>query len=164
VGILSKLLSRIPPPEGIRLDIRYPFWELSGETDFSSLLLALPQLLPQGCVLYFEGGSPSADLLKFLQSQLVPERAHVARGTIWPKPRVFHLSAALETMTHLADLMHSRVYPKLAIHFHVYRDQTVLLEWHDAFTQPMLISGDLPEDLVRAFATQLQMSFTKGNV
>jgi hypothetical protein len=46
--------------------------------------------------------------------------------------------------------------------FHVYRDQSVLLEWHDAFTQPMLLSGELPEQKVRTFAERLHMSCKKG--
>jgi hypothetical protein len=139
-----------------------PFWEVSGKTDFPALLMALPELLPEECVLYFEGGWPSGELLKFLQEHSVPERAHVAYGTIWPKPSVFHLPATLKTMSRLAELMCSYAYPELAIHFHVYRDQCVLLEWHDAFSQPMLLSGELSEQTVRRFAEALHMSYKRG--
>jgi hypothetical protein len=162
MAILSKLLSRIPPPKGIRLDMQRPFWEVSGETDFPALLAALPDLLPGECVLYFEGGSPDPEMLAFLREHAVPERAHVAHGTIWPKPTVFHLPATPGTMSRLAELTRSCAYPELAIHFHVYRDQSVLLEWHDAFTQPMLLSGELPEQKVRIFAERLRMSYKKG--
>ena len=86
--------------------------------------------------LYFEGGSPSGKLLDFQREHGIPERAHVAYGTIWPKPTVFHLPATPETMMALTELMRLCAYPELAIHFHVYRDQTVLVEWHDAFPQP----------------------------
>jgi hypothetical protein len=60
--------------------------------------------------------------------------------------------------------MRSRAYPELAIHFHAYRNQTVLLECHDAFTQPMLLSGEFPEQQIRAFAERLRMSYKQGNV
>jgi hypothetical protein len=162
MAILSKLLSRIPAPKGILLDMHRPFWEVSGETDFPSLLTALPDLLPGECVLYFEGGSPSGQLLDFLKEQGVPERAHVAFGTLWPKPSVFHVPANPETMTRLAEMTRSCASPELAIHFHVYRDQTVLVEWHDAFTQPMLLAGELAEQKVKAFAERLHMSYKKG--
>jgi hypothetical protein len=164
MGLLAKIFGAVPRDEmsGIHLDMRRPFWEVSGKTDFPSLLVALPELLPGECVLYFEGGWPSGELLKFLQEHRIPERAHVAYGTIWPKPTVFHLPATPKTMNPLAKLMCSFAYPELAVHFHVYRDQHVLLEWHDAFTQPMLLSGELPEQTVRRFAEGLHMSCERG--
>src|SRR5262245_34096176 len=164
MGLLAKIFGAVPRDEmsGIRLDMGRPFWEVSGKTDFLALLMALPELLPEECVLYFEGGWPSGELLKFLQAHRIPERAHVAYGTIWPKPTVFHLPATPKTMSHLAKLTCSCAYPELAIHFHVYRDQCVLLEWHDAFAQPMLLSGELPEQAVRRFAERLHMSYQRG--
>ncbi len=160
MGLLAKLFGAVPRSEmdGIRLDMARLFWEISGETDFPSLFAALADLLPEGCVLYFERGSPSGDLEEFLQRHRIPERAHIAYGTIWPRPSTFHVPASAELLTRLADLTRSIAYPELAIHFHAYTDQAVLLEWHDAFTQPMFISGELPEYRVRVFAQRLQMS------
>ena len=164
MGLLAKIFGAVPREEmsGIRLDMTRPFWEVSGETDFPSLLTALQDLLPKESVLYFEGGAPTGALLEFLRAQQVPERTHVAYGTIWPKPRVFHLPATPQTMRRLAEMTRSCAYPELAIHFHIYREQSVLLEWHDAFTQPMLLSGELPEQEVRTFAERLSMSYKKG--
>jgi len=164
MGLLAKVFGAVSREEmrGIHLDMTRPFWEMSGKTDFPSLLTALPGLLSEESILYFEGGSPRGELQGFLQAQAVPERAHVAYGTIWPKPRVFHVPATPETMNRLADLTRSCAYPELAIHFHVYRDRSVLLEWHDAFTQPMLLSGEFPEERVRAFAERLRMSYKRG--
>ena len=164
MGLLAKIFGAVPREEmsGIRLDMTHPYWEVSGKTDFPSLLTVLPDLLPEESILYFEGGSPSGALLDFLRAQEVPERAHVAYGTIWPKPRVFHLPATPQTMRHLVEMTRSCAYPELAIHFHVYRGQSVLLEWHDAFTQPMLLSGELPEQRIRTFAERLSMSYKKG--
>lgn len=164
MGLLAKIFGTVPREEmsGIRLDMTGPFWEVCGETDFPSLLTALPDLLPDESVLYFEGSSPSGALLEFLRAQEVPERAHVAYGTIWLKPSVFHLPATPQTMRRLTEMTRSCVYPELAIHFHVYRAHSVLLESHDAFTQPMLLSGELPEQKVGTFAERLSMSYKKN--
>jgi hypothetical protein len=35
---------------------------------------------------------------------------------------------------------------------HVYRENTVLLQWHDAFSQPILLHRTFPEDQVQALA------------
>jgi hypothetical protein len=160
MGLLAKIFGAVSRKEmnGIRLDTTRPFWELSGATDFPSLLPALTALLPEGCVLYFEGGSPSGELADFLREHAVPERAHVAYGTIWPRPSVFHVPATADTIRRLAELMYSRAAPELAIHFHVYQDQTVLLESYDAFDQPMGLARVFSEDQVRLFAERLGMS------
>jgi hypothetical protein len=147
--------------EDIRLDTSRPFWELSGQTDFPSLVTALALLLPKGCVLYFEDGSPTGELAQFLRACAIPKGVHIAHGTIWPRPSVVHVPATSETLTRLAELMRSRVSPELAVHFHVYRDQTVLLEWYDAFDQPIRLTGMFPEDQVRLFAERLGMSYQR---
>lgn len=165
MGIIARIFGGVSREEmhGIHLDINQPFWELSGKTDYSSLFAALPELLPESCVLYFEGGSPSSDLLAFLTEHGIPERAHVACGTIWPRPKIFHVPATPEALARLAELMQSCAWPELAWHFHVYRDQTVLLEWHDAFSQEMLLSGTLHESKLRAFAAKLGMLLEPGS-
>ncbi len=61
----------------------------------------------------------------------------------------------------LADLAERCAEPELAVHFHAYRDGEVLLEWHDAFTQPMLLAASLDENTVREFATALGATFEK---
>lgn len=164
MGLLAKILRAVPREEqgGIHLDPTKPFWEVSGKTDFPSLLRTLPGLLPEGCVLYFEGGSPSGELQIFFRRHCVLERAHVQYGTIWPKPRVFHIPATREAMERLSHLSESCASPELAEHFHVYRDRSVLLEWHDVFTQPMLLAGHFSEEAVRTFTESLHMSFKPG--
>jgi hypothetical protein len=159
MGLIARIFGGVSRQEldGIRLDMSQPFWELSGETDYALLLAALPELLPSDCVLYLEGGSPRGELLEFLTQHAVPERAHVACGTIWPRPKIFHVPATPQTLARLANLMESCAWPELSVHFHVYRDQTVLLEWHDVFDQEMLLSATLPEPSVRAFAAKLGM-------
>src|SRR5689334_10282197 len=129
MGLLAKVFGAVSREEmrGIHLDVTRSCWEVSGKTDFPSLLTALPGLLSEESILYFEGGSPGGELQEFLQARAIPERAHVAYGTIWPKPRVFHVPATPEIISRLADLTRLCAYPELAIHFHVYRDQSVLL-------------------------------------
>ena len=49
MGLLAKLFGAVSWAEmdGIRLDTNRPFWELSGRTNFPSLLEALVPLLPR---------------------------------------------------------------------------------------------------------------------
>src|SRR6476620_3273630 len=115
MGRLARIFGAVSREEmnGIQLNMRLPFWELSGKTDFPSIFLALPDLLPEDCTLYFEGGSPSGKLLDSLQQRRIAERTHVAYGTIWPRPAVFHIAASLDNMMRLAELASSCAYPEL---------------------------------------------------
>ncbi len=145
-------------PKGIRLDTSQPFWELEGKTDFPHLLRALGDLLPQGSVLYFEGGSPTRALRRFLNAHRMPEHTQVAVGILWPRPTRYHVAATAENLNELARLTASCQTPEVAIHFHVYHHGEVQLEWHDAFWEPLLVSGALQESRVKAFAQILAMS------
>lgn len=152
MGWLARLLGAASP-SGLRLG--QPCREVDGAAGFSELFEALHGWVPEGAILYFEGGSPDAQIEDFMTEHSIPERVHIAPGTIWPKPRVFHVLATGETLSELAKIMECHAAPELAIHFHVYRDDSVLLEWHDAFSQPMLLSRRISEDQVKALADRL---------
>src|ERR1035437_1312955 len=108
MGILARLFGATPREElkGICLG-KDAAWEVSPAHDFPSLLRALPLLLPNDAVLYLEGGSPPRDIKAFLDAHCAPERTHLAMGTIWPRPQIFHLPATTENLTKLAVLRRS---------------------------------------------------------
>jgi hypothetical protein len=147
---------------GLSLDLQRGFWEVEAETDWPVLLRAVRSFLPEDAVLYFEGGSPNEEIDTFMAAHAVPEKVHIAYGTIWPRPKVIHVPAHHQNIDLLAQIAQRCAEPELASHFHVYRDNEVLLEWHDAFSQPMLLAGSLGEDVVRGFATVLGGQYKKG--
>ena len=161
MGFLTKFFGAVPWEErhGIHLDTMKPFWEVDGKFDFPTLLRCLRGLLPERSILYFEDGSPDGSLAEFLRAHSVPEHAHLANGTIRPRPAIYHLPATPDVLVRLADEMECRATPELAIHFHVYCDQVVLLEWHDAFFQPMLLSGGLQEQQVKEFCERANLRY-----
>ncbi len=149
MGWLRNILSLTTKEERSGLHLEGPgHREVEGPKTFVQLFRALDGWLPEGAILYFESGSPDAEIEAFMVKNRIAEQAHIALGTIWPRPRVFHVPATSETLRKLADIMERHAEPELAVHFHVYRGGTVLLEWHDAFSQPMLVAGSLPEQKV----------------
>jgi hypothetical protein len=161
MGWLSKLFNATPKDEleGIRLNTFSPYWELEGKTTFAALLHALGDFLPKGCILYFEGGYPDRKLLDFFGAHAVSNQTHVAVGILWPRPVFYHVPATPQNLDNLALLAESYAGPELAVHFHVYQDGKVLLQWHDAFSDPMLLDGEIPEGKVKTFASALGMTF-----
>ena len=141
------------------MDTAHPFWEVDGKTTFAALLQALVDFLPKDCILYFEGGSPDQQILDFFNAHAIPEQTHVAIGTLWPRPVYYHVPATSQNLLKLTTLAECHAEPELAIHFHAYQEGKVLLEWHDAFSQHMLLSGTIPENEVKSFADTLNMTF-----
>ena len=129
MGWLGRLFGAVPEEEmkGIHLDRAGPYWELDWPKTFEGMLNALKGWLPEDAVLYFEGGSTDAEIDDFMATYSVPEVAHVAMGTIWPRPKVFHVPATEAILTELARIMEHHAEPELADHFHVYRNDFVLL-------------------------------------
>lgn len=146
---------------GIRLNTILPHWEVHGPNTFTELFHALRGWLPEGAIIYLEGGSLDAEINDYIATHSIPEQAHVATGTIWPRPKVFHIPATEAILIELGRIMEHHVEPELAVHFHVYCANAVLLEWHDAFSQPMLISGSIPEEQVKLFADKVGKQYNR---
>jgi hypothetical protein len=154
---LSKLFKWVPKDEreGIQLDLRVPHWIASSPKEFPAFFRALVDLVPEGAIAYLEGGSPPEDLESFLVEKSVPEVSHVAMGTIWPRPEIFHVPATPENLLRLAEIAEHCAEPEVAIHFHVYKDNRILLQWFDAFDNPVCISKEIPEEKIREFCKKL---------
>ena len=64
-----------------------------------------------------------------------------------------------QNLAELAALAESHAEPELAVHFHVYLEDKVLLQWHDAFGQALFLDGSIPKEQVKLFAEALNMTF-----
>jgi len=163
MGWLHKLFRVTPRQEldGVSFDTDEPFWELDGRTNFPRLFRALADLLPDDCILYFEGGSPRSMMQDFFRTHSIPEQTHVAVATLWPRPTCYHIPATAQNLAHLADLTESCGEWEVAVHFHIYRSGRVLLEWHDIFANPMLLDGRVPAAKVKTFAEALKKNVAR---
>jgi hypothetical protein len=158
---LSKIFNFVPSEElkGLHIDLSTPVWKVSSPKDFISFLRSLIDMLPQDSIAYFEGGSPTKELRAFFKEKAVPEVSHIAIGTIWPRPEVFHIPATSENLLRLAALTERCAKPQVASHFHIYRNNRILLEWYDAFFDSMFISKEIAEDKIKKFCTSLSVSY-----
>jgi hypothetical protein len=161
MGFLAKIFGAVSAEErkGLCLDYRTPSWKVSKAKDLPSFLRALADLVPPDSIIYLEGGTPPRELRVFFQKNSIPEQSHVAIGTIWPRPMVFHLTATRANLIGFADLAERCAEPEVAIHLHVYRQGRVILQWYDAFYDPLYISKEIPEDRVRKFCSMLGLNY-----
>lgn len=160
--ILTKLFGAASPDEieGLRIDVERGYSVLEGNTDFPTFLRALPTLISRPAFLYLEGGSPDGELRDWLNRNQSDLTEQVALGTIWPRCEVFHIPLAPSTIEELAEISNRTANPELAIHVHVYEPGQMILEWHDAFDNPMHINARINEASVAEFARSIGFSVT----
>lgn len=156
MGIFAKLFGALPEAErgGIRLEEPDP-WKVSPTNEVERFLRALPLLVPDDSIAYFEGtGEPH--VAEYLGKVSIPATVQVAIGTIWPRPDCYHVPLTTKTMEALAAFLDENPAGYFCTHCHVYRHGVVLLAWHDAF------GGD-PIYVSRAVATEALASFAKAS-
>ena len=163
MGWIGRLLGAVPKEEmqGVHLDLTQPYWEVQGPKTFRDLFVAIRGWFPEDAILYFEGGYEGSEIHDFMVKYAIKERTHIALGTIWPRPKVFHVPATDVILTELIGIAEHHAEPELAVHFHIYRNDTVLLEWHDAFDQPMLINGEITVDQIKALCGKFGTNFKR---
>lgn len=163
MGFVARFLGILPKAErgGIRLRDAEP-WRVSPTKDVELFVRALPVLVPEGSLAYFEGTGES-HVAKYLSEVSVPAQMQVALGTIWPRPDHYHVPVSHESMQALAAFLDDAPTGYFCTHCHVHRNGVILLEWHDAFMDdPMYVSRAISEHAVREFATRLGSTLSTG--
>jgi hypothetical protein len=134
-------------------------WEVSGPKDFPSFFRGLIGFLPEGAIMRFESSSPSGEIATFLASNAISEKISIPKGTIWPKCQVFNISATDQNLLKLSELTEKYANPEVADHFHIYLNDYVLIDWYDAFNDPMYVSKKISETKIATFCDSLSMTY-----
>lgn len=95
----------------------------------------------------------------FSKAISVPGRSKVALGTVWPRGTVFHVPASRTVVAALAAVCEHCAYPEICDHLHVYDNDSVLLQWYDAFSQPLWVSKRVSGGAMEAFCGELRVTF-----
>lgn len=133
-------------------------WVIKGLAHYEPFFRNLEILLPEsGAILYLEGVATSPDVRKFLEEHSVSPVQKVFRGTIWPKPSIFHLPATPDVLSGLADLASHHASPEIADHCHVYTNNGMILQWYDACDAecPIGAGPTITEERVKAFCERV---------
>ena len=136
-------------------------WEVAGISSAEKFFSALSEVLPLPVHLCFEGTSISSDVQKLLASSAVVATLQIPRGTIWPKPSVFHVLATEQFIHELAALAGRHAEPEVCDHFHAYNDSHGLMQWYDAFDDPLFIEESVTEASLQSFCRKLRVQYAR---
>ena len=162
MSLLSRMLGYVPRDEqgGIRLEDKEP-WRVNSTRDVARFLRALELLVPDGSIAYFED-TGEKHVAEYLRKAAIAPAVRVATGTIWPKPDCYHVALTPGAAEELADFLDHNPCSFFCAHLHVYRDRNILLQWYDAFDDPMYVSRTVDEGVVSAFASALGVTYGIG--
>jgi hypothetical protein len=140
--------------KGIPLQVERPI-SLGPIRDLYALLATIDDVMPAESVLYLEGTSIVPEIRAFLQSHGAEKTQSVARGTLWPRPRSYHLPLSGSNLSQLRQLAARHAEPEICDHLVVYQADQVLLSAYDAGSSHVYVSRDLLPETVEALRRRL---------
>lgn len=153
-------LVRPPLPTGATLDWSRA-WEISRPAWPFKLGPALRKLLSRNGVVALEGSAIDPEVERLLQPHLTTPLVEIRPGTLYPKSKWLHVRATDDALRTLDELVNSFASPEICSHLYAYEEGTLLLEWHDAFDDPIHVAGTVSAAVIAAFCSALGVGSAK---
>lgn len=135
-------------------------WEIQeGEVESTIFFPVLLQCFPDANTIFFEGTVIAGDVRKCYESYQLPGSFLPGSQTIFPKSNKFRCEfspALVEELVLLSDRFSE---PELLDHLSLYKDNELLLNWHDAFENIIGIPSSVPEEIVIKFTKALGLAY-----
>jgi hypothetical protein len=113
----------------------------------------------------FLEGSPDPDI-EALLADAADDIVYAAPvGTTWSWPQKnqrFSVRASSELFVRLSEAASGHAEPEICSHVHFYRGQEALVQWFDAFSDPLLVSKSIARDRVERFASAVGGAVADG--
>jgi hypothetical protein len=139
-------------------------WTVSGVRTADDFFRAVPLLVPDATHVFLEG-SPDPDIEALLADWADDVDYAAPAGTIWSWPhanRRFSVRASRELFVRLSEAASGHAEPEICSHIHFYREQEALVQWFDAFSDPMLVSKAVARERVERFASAVGGGMSDG--
>lgn len=118
---------------------------------------AFRTLLSERGVVALEGVSIHPEVKQTLQPYTVSPAIEIRPGTLWPTSEWLYIQATDGALGTLEDLVNTCAGPEICNHLYVVDEGTLLVEWHDAFSDPLYVTGTVSAEVVSAFCAALDV-------
>jgi len=129
-----------------------PCWEVS-PPNFSEFLQHLPAFAPNS-ILCLEGVS-ARDIEAYLLERPAAYENETKRGPFGLRPKIFYMPITDENLRGFAALTERYAEPEVCDHLRVYRDNRIVLSWHDLPTDPIYFVKEYDENVLKQFCQRL---------
>ena len=130
-------------------------WKVTGVKTPEKFFRAVSLLLPDATHMFLEG-SPDADIEALLAEATDQADYAAPVGTLWSWPQKnqrFSVRVSSELLARLSEAASHHAEPEICCHVHFYRGQEALVQWFDAFLDPLLVSKAVARERVEHFAS-----------
>ena len=141
------------------------FWIIDlKESDISLFIKNLEMFFLKEAIIYIEGGSINFKIQEYLDSVQVDvsKIANIQRGTIWPKPKIFHIPLESSVLQKLSEFTDDYDLIELCEHLVIYKDKKILMAGYDIFDEKIYLSGQIEENLIRDFCDKIGGDYYRG--
>lgn len=139
-------------------------WRVSGVRSAQDFFRAVSLLVPDATHMFLEG-SPDPEIEALLADGADDTDYAAPVGTIWSWPQKdqrFSVRASPELFERLSKAASGHAEPEICSHIHFYRGQEALLQWFDAFSEPLLLSKSVARERVERFASAVGGVLSEG--
>jgi hypothetical protein len=136
-------------------------WEVKGIRRADAFFDVLGEVLTLPVYLCFEGTSIATDVRALLESSAVEPGMDIPTGTLWPRPSMFHVLGDQAFLRKVAVLASQHAEAEICDHFHAYQNRHGLLQWYDAFNDPLLFDRSIPEATIQRFCSRLGARYSQ---
>ena len=139
-------------------------WKVSGVRTAEDFFRAASLLVPDATHMFLEG-SPDADVEALLIAAADDADYAAPVGTLWSWPKKegrFSVRASPELFARLSEAAANHAEPEICSHVHFYRNQEPLVQWFDAFLDPLLVSKSVARERVEQFASVVGGAVSEG--
>lgn len=139
-------------------------WRVLGVRTAEGFFRAVSLLVPDATHMFLEG-SPDPEIEALLAGAADDADYAAPVGTIWSWPhkdRRFSVRTSPELFVRLSEAASGRAEPEICSHIHFYRGQEALVQWFDAFSDPLLVSKSVARERVEGFASAVGGALSEG--
>jgi hypothetical protein len=141
--------------------VQAPSWEIDAPSDWALFFRNIAKIMPEESVLFVEGTNICAEVEEFYKQQSLPCDLKLAAGTIWPKPRFYHIPVQQPIMEKIAELAQGHAWPEICDHLRIHDGNRLLLHWFDFPTDPLYIAGTVAERDIIALSDILNSTYKR---
>ena len=137
-------------------------WSLSADRfDSTAIFRELSAFLNGSENVFIEGTRISKEAEAIYKYNFIDIDYLPRKGTIWPVSKIFCCKGSVRFFQSMEKLSENHAEPELFDHFFIYNCHEPILEWWDAFFDPIILSSNILESDVNIFATKLNLSVNK---
>lgn len=166
MGLLSKSEKKEEVDEGpypwVLIDLSKPHWEIDSDpVRTERFFLEVQNIVPPYSVMYLEDGTYWKKFRLFLEDKCLKDKPRIP-GSLRPNPKYYHLPIRYDNMKRLAEITEGYASIESGANIHVYKDDNIIIQWYYTLFDPMIVSIDIPENVIANFCHLLNTKYSKG--